>query len=381
MKKIIVIQELNVSCREFKKNGSKMEENENIEKRIIHGGISNQRNWENEYLEKGYIYKKAEKYEDLKEADIIFFDAQKEFYDFYSWWKLFEKDNLLRKIIVIRKESEAVDFTCGPKTISKIQKAFPIWMTYQDDIVNNINIFKGNISIPEQKFRRNEEIPFSQKKLCIMICANKRVFFKKNELYSERRKIISYYEKKKSDDFQLYGVNWSNDLYVYNGSVKNKRKAYDKGKFAICLENSRADGYITEKIFDCLINGIVPIYGGAYNISDYIPKECYIDYFSFASLDEMNDYLKNMPEEVYNRYLRNIERYINSQDYKKMAAKSGEDYEQYSYPMTHMPEKFYVSLETKWKMFWSVKVRENAEKMINCFIDKLAMMKKKMFTK
>ena len=33
-------------------------------------------------------------------------------------------------------------------------------------------------------------------------------------------------------------------------------------KFNICPENSRANGYITEKIFEAIISGCIPIYYG-----------------------------------------------------------------------------------------------------------------------
>jgi hypothetical protein len=52
----------------------------------------------------------------------------------------------------------------------------------------------------------------------------------------------------------------------------------EKYKFSICYENARdTPGYITEKIFDCFFAGCVPIYWGANNITDHIPKECFID--------------------------------------------------------------------------------------------------------
>ena len=34
-------------------------------------------------------------------------------------------------------------------------------------------------------------------------------------------------------------------------------------------------GYITEKIFDSFFAGVVPIYWGAENITDYVPKSLY----------------------------------------------------------------------------------------------------------
>lgn len=36
-------------------------------------------------------------------------------------------------------------------------------------------------------------------------------------------------------------------------------------------------GYITEKIFDCFFPGVIPIYWGAENVTDYIPQDTFID--------------------------------------------------------------------------------------------------------
>ena len=46
----------------------------------------------------------------------------------------------------------------------------------------------------------------------------------------------------------------------------NKLEFLKQFKFNICPENSRANGYITEKIFEAIISGCIPIYygGGEY---------------------------------------------------------------------------------------------------------------------
>ena len=71
--------------------------------------------------------------------------------------------------------------------------------------------------------------------------------------------------------------------------------------FAFCFENSDSYcGYITEKIFDAFFSGTIPIYFGAPDIQDYIPKNCYIDYRQFHSTDELVKKLKSIVEENYN---------------------------------------------------------------------------------
>ncbi|WP_226896450.1 glycosyltransferase family 10 domain-containing protein [Poseidonibacter ostreae] len=58
-------------------------------------------------------------------------------------------------------------------------------------------------------------------------------------------------------------------------------------------------GYITEKIFDSFFAGCVPVYLGADNITEHIPKECFIDKREFDTYEKLYKYLKNMSDEEY----------------------------------------------------------------------------------
>jgi len=58
-------------------------------------------------------------------------------------------------------------------------------------------------------------------------------------------------------------------------------------RFSVCFENGPMRGYITEKIFDCLYAGVVPVYLGAPDINKYIPEDSYVDMRKFDSYKEM----------------------------------------------------------------------------------------------
>jgi hypothetical protein len=63
-------------------------------------------------------------------------------------------------------------------------------------------------------------------------------------------------------------------------------------KFCLALENAIEDDYVTEKFFDTLLAGSVPIYRGAPNVAEFAPGErCYIDANAFADERELADYL------------------------------------------------------------------------------------------
>jgi hypothetical protein len=180
-------------------------------------------------------------------------------------------------------------------------------------------------------------VPFQDKKLCTLIGSYK-ISGHPKELYSERIKVIEFFEKLNTADFDFYGGcrwwPWVKVYKNYRGLVPasgytvqademKAQNAIDKIKclrnyrFCFCYENTKdVDGYISEKIFDCLKAGCVPIYWGARNIEKYIPKGCYIKREEFATMEQLYNYIKNMPEQEYQQYIDNIKAYLKSDQVK-----------------------------------------------------------------
>jgi alpha(1,3/1,4) fucosyltransferase len=175
-------------------------------------------------------------------------------------------------------------------------------------------------------------------KLCTLIAGNKKLNHPL-ELYSKRVEVIRWFEVNHIEDFDFYGTGW--DCYYftgprfvralnrikpvarlfaskfpsYKGKIASKKEILQKYKFSICFENARdIPGYITEKIFDCFFSGCVPIYWGANNIEEHIPKNCFIDFTRFSSLEEVYQYITNMPDDVYQKYLDDINDFLNGED-------------------------------------------------------------------
>ncbi len=81
--------------------------------------------------------------------------------------------------------------------------------------------------------------------------------------------------------------------------IHAKRAVLSRYRFAICFENTVFPGYLTEKLFDCLLAGCIPIYWGDPAVSEQIPPACYIDYRRFGDLAELERYLQQLgPGEV-----------------------------------------------------------------------------------
>lgn len=58
------------------------------------------------------------------------------------------------------------------------------------------------------------------------------------------------------------GKLFNNDNTLHSRYNNDKLLYLQQYKFNICPENSVSDGYVTEKIFDCLHSGCIPIYSG-----------------------------------------------------------------------------------------------------------------------
>lgn len=194
--------------------------------------------------------------------------------------------------------------------------------TYFDEHVDNKKYIKLNYSF---QFPKSITGNFNKRKLCTLIAGNKKLKHPL-ELYSERINAIRWFEKNHPDEFDLYGMFWKYDgkfsfflkyffpFYPsYKGRILRKRDILTKYKFCICYENVRdVPGYITEKIFDCLFSGCIPIYWGPNNLSKYIPTGCYIDRKEFKTYEEIYSYLKSITSKKYEHYLNNIDKYLKS---------------------------------------------------------------------
>eukprot|EP00158_Paraphelidium_tribonemae_P005816 Partr_v1_DN27541_c0_g1_i1_m30618 putative (Alpha (1,3) fucosyltransferase len=79
-----------------------------------------------------------------------------------------------------------------------------------------------------------------------------------------------------------------------------------KYKFVFALENSEDDYYTTEKLWQALKRGAVPIYWGAPNVHEYLPhSDSIIDYRTYESIPKLAEYLHLLSgnEKLYNKHL------------------------------------------------------------------------------
>lgn len=150
-------------------------------------------------------------------------------------------------------------------------------------------------------------------------------FFYYQELSSERLKFIKFFSQ--TNEIDLYGYGWDKRPFfpywfykkaikkVYKGTVKDRFQIMSRYKFYMCFENGIAPGYISEKIFDCFYVGTIPIYLGAPNITDYIPKNCFIDMRDFKNYEELRKFLKSLTDSEIETYRKNILKFLESEKF------------------------------------------------------------------
>lgn len=195
----------------------------------------------------------------------------------------------------------------------KILENFSRVYTWNDDLVDNKKFFKFYYPVLRPML---PELPsFQEKKFCTLVSSNLKSSHL-DELYSERKNVIEYFERVGEAGFEFYGRKWPEGVYKsYRGLCSDKLETIKNYRFSICYENIKEiKGYVTEKIFDCFAAGSVPIYWGASNITDTIPKGCFIDRRDFASLEELHTFLRAMTEKEYNGYIERIKTFLSSEE-------------------------------------------------------------------
>jgi hypothetical protein len=104
-----------------------------------------------------------------------------------------------------------------------------------------------------------------------------------------------------------YGRSMRNRQIENDTGRGSKMETISRYKFTLSFENSISRDYVTEKFFEPLMAGSIPVYVGAPNIEDFAPGErCYINALRFARPQELAEYLLHVagnPAE-YQRYLQ-----------------------------------------------------------------------------
>jgi len=181
-------------------------------------------------------------------------------------------------------------------------------------------------NIPRYEFKLTEkyfDVP-KDKHLC-MILRNKPFSYYINAISKGReynKKSLLKYRKQMNKMFckhlgkkyyESYGGPWKGKCYQGEIKSNGKWEIFSKFKFTFCPENSKFDGYVTEKPIQPMCCGSIPIYWGANDVCDYLPAGTYINACGQPFVD-LIDMILNMSETEYSKYRDRIKRFITTKE-------------------------------------------------------------------
>ena len=183
--------------------------------------------------------------------------------------------------------------------INKYEKYFDLILTHDklifDKYPNKTIIITASPSILDW----HEMNLFKKTKLISFPTSSKLVGL---EGYVLRGKIKNNIENKSfSKNIDTFGTGFNKPFISKSVCLKDYM-------FSICLENSKYDYYVTEKIFDVIMSGCVPIYWGMPSISKvFDPRGMFV----FNNIEELNFIIDSLTEDKYYEMLPYVEKNFN----------------------------------------------------------------------
>lgn len=192
-------------------------------------------------------------------------------------------------------------------------------LTWNKLLTNNITIIYN--PWPQEEIRSLEYFNYPKNR-SQKICAIYSYFSKSgiNDLYSQRQDFIYEWNQNYPEmPIDIFGKGWG---YLerfkknYFGVVEDKIKKLGEYKFCLVFENHKSPYYITEKIFDSLKAGCIPIYFGCKEINTLVPEELYIRINLLEKLDTIFQRLNSITDEDYKLFIKKTKKYFESPQWK-----------------------------------------------------------------
>lgn len=267
---------------------------------------------------------------DLLEGVIEFVD-EKEKADYGISW---HGDNVYKvqqkKCIIFKNEPPIYNAffgwqLCDPKYLKKYAKIMSSC---------KFNTYDYYYNIPRYEFELvNEFFDKPKDKLICMILRNKknsqralkmvpifRIYNRYSLLPFRKESDYALSEYFGETMYQSYGGPWTERCYQGEIPGGGKWEVFSQYKFTFCPENSRFNGYVTEKPIQPMCCGSIPIYYGAPDVEQYLPKGTFINFAEFKNIDEVCDYIYHMNENEYRQYRENIRRFVTTDESRRFSS-------------------------------------------------------------
>jgi alpha(1,3/1,4) fucosyltransferase len=154
---------------------------------------------------------------------------------------------------------------------------FPYWVMTMFNPTDDYEIIKAKCNkLNEKKYDAD-----SRNKFCSFIC--------REDYFGDRKYFLELIEQ--TDNVSCPGNFMHNDDELKAFYNDNKLDYLKQFKFNLCPENSNSSGYVTEKIFDAISAGCIPIYWGSDNKPE--PRILNQNAIFFLELNGNNDNVLN----------------------------------------------------------------------------------------
>jgi len=173
----------------------------------------------------------------------------------------------------------------------EVLSLFDIFMTYKSE---------SDVQVPYLQYEHAVKLrqsPLKKKNFVNAFISSSFNLSKRSEYLSGLMSLIAV---------DSYGKSFNNRKIENDKGFRSKMDIISSYKFTLAFENAIVKDYVTEKFFDPLMAGSVPVYLGAPNIEEFAPGEkCYINASLFGSVNELAEYLLllNENDSLYQEYL------------------------------------------------------------------------------
>jgi hypothetical protein len=155
----------------------------------------------------------------------------------------------------------------------------------------------------------------------------------RGELYSWRRKLARLAEKSNPNILEIHGKGWNREPISWNpfmnrlpyrnrasGGDLDKLDLISNFRFTIGVENFQGNkDYISEKIFEPMMSGSVPVYLGDEKIDEVVPSDAFVDVRKFKNQADLLKYLKNCPESDWQKMYITGQKYLNGNIFRSFS--------------------------------------------------------------
>jgi hypothetical protein len=180
------------------------------------------------------------------------------------------------------------------------------------------------------RHRIREGLPFEERRVACLVGTNRKMRYRSGlftmkkgwhfsfrdwldyafcpgQLITYRSRVGSACARYPADGFDIYGEGWEllpETAHIFRGVPTESTLAYaGKYRYSFAFENHTGDAsLISERIWDAFWGDTVPVYLGNKQISDFVPRDSYIDASQFENPKEMLDWLARSSKDSWSKH-------------------------------------------------------------------------------